>query len=481
METSLISELRRRIRDVGHTSRAFGLAVTDDSVSDAIAEVTNGHLIVSVSGSVTIPSLDIDLSRPQYETIGRLHQALSRTPGYRCTLDEDANLSHPSVDLESFGPVPVHETGVDLKHHRWSDLELDSIIHRATQRHNPSLNSTTLPSQEVEFVLQLAQAIIYRDLAGDAVKRKGLDTDVDQCLKLANDHEAAYRSDTARLARAIQSPKEANSSTMDEGDVVLGRNFRRSMRTGLQSPLSQALPPDAAYLLEPDSRDAEDTNLRVNWQQNRNYDFYSYELWMDFRPEVIREREGLISPAVPYAFLPDTPSPLLGGVARETSSRMVFRSYGANSNFDTAAFATFVQELGQSIKAFIVGKLEPETTYYFRLYVVNLNYQAVASNIVQLTTKPLRAMFKTNNYADRLSGPAGTVITFTLESAMGAVTTSHRFLFGPKELPMTILTPYTFTVTVPAFSNLTEKKDLTLISPTGLIDCKKMAFMVTTS
>lgn len=457
----------------------MGLAVSDDSVSSALAEVTNGHLIVTVSGSVTIPSLDLDLSRPQYDTVGKLFQALSRSPGYRCAIDEDANLTHPSVDLEPFGPLPIYPTGVDLKHHRWSDVELDSIIHRAIQRHNPSLNALTLPPQESEFIFELALAILYRDLAGDAVRRKGMDTDVSSCLELARGYEEAYRSDTTRLSRAIQSPKEANSSTMDEGDVVLGHNFRRSMRTGLQSPLSQALPPDAAYLLEPDSRDAEDTNLRVNWQQNRNYDFYSYELWMDFRPEVIREREGLINPSVPFAFLPDNPSPLLGGVARETSSRMVFRSYGANSNFDTAAFATFVQELGQSIKAFIVGKLEPSTTYYFRLYVINLNYQAVGSNIIQLTTKPLRAAFLTNNYANKLTGPAGTVVTYTLNPDMGEVTSSHRFLFGPKELPMTILTPYTFTIVVPTFTDKSEKKDLTLISPTGLIDCKKRAFLVT--
>ena len=119
----LLAEFRRNIRDVRHSTRAFGLAITDASVTNAIAEVTNHHLIVTVSGGTT-GSIDFDLSNPRFDTIGKLYQVASRVPGYRATMDEDSDLDHASIDLEQFGPLDVTSTGVDLNHRLFSDSEL---------------------------------------------------------------------------------------------------------------------------------------------------------------------------------------------------------------------------------------------------------------------------------------------------------------------------------------------------------------------
>ena len=59
---SLLQEARSRIRDTRLSNRAFGLAVMPSSgATSATAELTNGHLMIEVSGGDT-PSIDFDLS-----------------------------------------------------------------------------------------------------------------------------------------------------------------------------------------------------------------------------------------------------------------------------------------------------------------------------------------------------------------------------------------------------------------------------------
>lgn len=474
---SLLQEARSRIRDTRRSNRAFGLAVMPSSgATSATAELTNGHLMIEVSGGDT-PSIDFDLSNERFSTIGRLFEVLSRIEGYSVQLDEDANPEHLSIDLEPFGPLSILNVGIDLRHHLFSDFELEDILLDSVRRHNPSFTPSSLPDQERPFVLQLVQANIARIQAYDASKRRGLDADVSALISLAESFERAYTEDTRRLKRALTSPKEANPNLMGEGDVVLGRVFRRSSRTGMNSPLGQNLPPDAAVLLEPCDQDIEDDNVRVNWQRNRDVDFYSYELWMDSRPEVLRIREGLIFTSTPFSFLSNDTS-LRMGSERVSSAKLVFRSFGANSNFDTTAFATFVEEFGQLIRSFIVGKLEPETCYYFRLYIVDLNYETVGSNIVMIRTKALRCRFA-KNYVDKTMPAIGETVTVTFDPTRGPFTADHQLKMGEKVLTTTIVTPYQVTFVVPPFVNTDIHRDLTVISPSGLIDNKRNALGLT--
>lgn len=488
-QTSLLSELRRKIQDVRPSRRALSFGLTDENVTSAVAEVTNGHLIVNVAGG-TAPAIDFDLTNARYDTIGKLYQVLSRTTGYTAQRDEDANLDHPSIDVEPFGPLDVRSTGVDLNHHLFSDNELEEVLREAIQRHNPSLSTDTLPPQEWAFIFPLAQANICRIQAYDASKRKALDMEVNQLLALADSFERRYKEDTTRLARALQSPRETNSNIVDEGDVMLGKQVRRSLRTGFMSPTSQTLPPEAAVLLDPDEHDVEDDNARIVWQRNKNYDFYSYELWMDSRPDVVRTREGgLIFAGTPVAFLSQEDG-TRAAARRLTTSQMVFRSFGGNSNSSRSSFSTFVEEFGQLISAFSVGNLESETEYYFRLYIITINYVATSSNVVRVYTKPLRARFlplyrpdnqpgPTGVALSANAGPPGTVVTVQLDPTKGAFTTQHVFRIGEK-----VVTPsisgggYVLSFTVPTFQ-IIGIKDVSIVSPTQLVSVINQAFTVT--
>jgi hypothetical protein len=346
------------------------------------------------------------------------------------------------------------------------------------------------------FVMPLAMANVIKVQAYDASKRRGLDKDVASLLSIAEAFEKQYEKDTTRLARAIKSPKETNSNDADEGDVMLGKMVRRSLRDGFMSPLSQTIPPDFVVLLDPDEYDIEDTNVRVVWQRNKNLDFYSYELWMDTRPEVVRTREGgLIFVGNPISDQQFAPGGGIyeGSAKRLTTSKMVFRSFGSNSNSSSSSFATFVEEFGQLIRSFAVGRLEPETTYYFRLYVVGINYIATSGNIVKATTKQLRTAFlrqsQINNDPAIPSGPAlslstgapGTVVTVTCDPSRSPYTEACTFFFAGLQTPVTIVDDYHFTFVVPSFQNPANYnigQDVSIVSPNQLVDVRNQAFRV---
>lgn len=469
--TSLHDDFRRRIKDTRYSRRAFGLAVSDSVATSALAEVTNGHLVVTVIGGSTT-SVDLPLSNERYNTIAKLTQVLQRMTGYRCVTDEDAALDHPSIDLEPFGPIDILGTGFDFKHRLFADLELDSVLEEAISRHNPSFNSATLPEQERAFVYQLAHATILRQQAGDAAKRKGLDVEVQQLIQLAESYERSYQQDTQRLRRALVSPKEASPNTMAQGDAVIGTMVRRSMRTGFMSPLGADTPIDQPVLIDPGDHDVEDENTKIRWERNTQQKFYSYELWMDTTPEVVRTREGLLFAGTPY-----TSREAEQAANLQTSSRLMFRSFGGNSNMDAHAFSTFVEQFGQTISMFNVSPLEPETEYYFRLYVISLNYDSVASNVIKVTTKSLRSRFLTRS--SRLgTGAAGSTLVVDLNPDRGAYTANHKFRVGDKVAAVSIVTPYQISVTIPTFVQK-GAKDLVIVSPNGLVDTNRGGYVVT--
>jgi len=474
LDTPLLAELRRRIKDVRYSQRAMGVAVSDSYVTNAYAEITNGRFMVNVVGG-TAPNIDIDLASSRYDTVGKLYQAISRLPGYTVSLDEDAEQDHLSTDLEPFGPIDIQEVGINLRHRLFSDIELTEILQQAVSRHNPTFTVSTLPPQENVFVLMLAHSQVITAQAYDASKRRGMDATVETLLAMAQQMETTYVADTSRLQKALHSPKGPNPNTLAEGDVVLGKLYRRSMRTGFMSPISQNLPPSEAIIIDFDERDIEDTNARIRWERNRDMSFFSYELWMDSQPEVQRSREGLVYTTTPFAQLPTE----FDAVDRRSSSTLVFRSFGPNSNFNRSTFSTFVEEFGQLMTSFVVPWLEPESVYYFRLFIVDLNYESVGSNVLQVRTKTLRCRFTEYNWTDKTSGPPGTVVTLNFDPARGQFTTAHELRIGDKQVVPTIITPFQVSFVVPSFVNRQVPKDLVVTSPTKLVDVRREAFTVT--
>jgi hypothetical protein len=167
---------------------------------------------------------------------------------------------------------------------------------------------------------------------------------------------------------------------------------------------------------------------------------------------------------------------------------MVFRSFGAHSNRDNIGWATFVEQAGQLVTTFTdVGSkepwpstapnqgammappIEPNTTYYYRMFIVSLNYEVVGSNVVFAHTLPLRAMLSESAPLTPLSAYAGDVITLAgLRFATGMTIT-----IGGVPCPVTIASPTSATVVMPTFLNplaVGVAYDVVLTSSTGLTD-----------
>lgn len=476
---SPIARLRARIRDERPSMKAMSLSISSSEVSRAICEITDGHLIVSVQGGSSVRSIDLDLSSNSFGTIGDLHQQLSRLPGYVVQLDEDAVLSFPSIYLASIPPTDIHAnaSSAELKHHVFSDQELDAILREAAQRHNPSYSLTNMPETEQVFVMQLAHAEVCRRQAYDSSKRRNLSETVNDLLSIAVSLEQTYASDVKRLARAIASPKEAQPNTMHEGDVVLGKMSRANLRTGRRSPSSSNLPPSQPILLDPtDVRDVEDDNIKVRWQKMHDEDLLVRELWVDMVPDVQRDHGCEVFVGTRFAPRPSSPSGPYSEAQRVTSSKLAYASYGTRWH-TTFHFRTF-EGIDNECSYYQVGDLESDTEYYFRLYVFDTNGVSSQSEVVRYKTKPLRARFLSTNWISATSAAAGSMVSVALDPSKGVLTADHVIKIGGKTATFTVVSPYAALVTVPNFENKAFRKDVTLASPTGLVDVKLDALKV---
>jgi hypothetical protein len=470
----LVSELRRVIRDTKPVMTALTVSVQDTAVTSATLELTDGRLILAVSGG-TMRGFDLLLVGGLTDTVGKLHQHLQRYPSVAVEANAEMNEEHPTSDLEPFGPIDVRQQGAQLRHHVFSNWELDKILERAALRHNPSISPMAIPAAERELVLTLAQSLVLKIKAQDAVKRKGTDSDVATLLSLAADLETQYERDAKRLQRAIQAVPEAPNGTVGVGDVMTGNLWRRSARTGFKTPLGVAEGPPIVPLLEPDERDPEDTAARVRWTKAKVADFYAYELWMDTREETLRERET--SQMAGFAIGGIQPR----GADRVSSSKLVFRAFGPSANRQTMAFSTFIETQGQLITSFNVGELEPETDYFFRLYVKDLNFEETCSEVVRVRTKALRSKFDRDLTALPTTKNIGQTFTVTFDADWGTFSpTTHQVTLGGKVVVPVLVSGTTYTITVPSFFQVGsgKTKDLVVLSPNGLLDVWKDAVEV---
>jgi len=475
---ALVTQLRARLSDDSHTRPAFKVFLDDTAATDASLEIRHGRFTTNVVNARRNLSLNLDLSDFQYDTVGKLVARLQARTGYTVVPDDQMDADHPSVDLKVRGFGDLIEGGLDLAHRRFSDKELGELLTQAVHRHNVSYTLHTVPSNEHIFVLQLAHAEAIRVLATNAVKRRGLEQTVSDLLSLAESYEKAYRDDVKRQQRPIPVAKIKDDDT-GSGDILQGELFRRSARTGFNAPMGSNPPPEIPTLRDPRDEDVTDTTIRLTWRGNKEYDFYAYELWRDTDEQNLKRlRAGNM-----------VRRPSSGGsiVEREqyTTSKLVFQSFGANSNFDTVGFATFVEEFGQLIESFVDGDtvsgrtssnsptpLEPEQTYYYRLFVVDLNYKTVGSSIVRAKTKSLRARATQGSPIDIVSGSVAGGDTITLSGER--FHTGMKVKLGDKFVGnLTIGGATSATFTTPALSNpdaVGKVYDLVIISKDGQRD-----------
>ena len=115
----------------------------------------------------------------------------------------------------------------------------------------------------------------------------------------------------------------------------------------------------------------------------------------------------------------------------------------------------------------MVQELEPETDYYFRVFLSNVNGEFSESNVVRMRTKPLRCRFRTTSPLSATSGAAAAVITVNFDASWGAYTISHSMTLGGKALTVTPVSGTQVTFPVPTFQTK-GLKELVVYSPSGL-------------
>lgn len=457
---TLLAQLRRVIKDTHPSMNAIGLGVSEATVTNAVLELTQDRLVFVCSGGSVRP-FDIDLTDSSYETVGKLFQQFQRMPGMAVSLDKDADPDHLSTDLEPFGPTDIRVQQRILRHHLFSDFELNEILRRALSRHNPSMTLNSIPPGEVELVFTLAQALVARTRASDAAKRKGTDTSVQSLLEIARAFEDQYTNDSRRLKRTLESPREAPSNRVGEGDVVVGKTWRRSLRNGHLAPIGVATGPEPVTILASDDGDDEDTSVRVRWLRSRDHHFAIAELWMDTQPDVKRITTNLIGRED----------------SRVYTATKVGSWAGPNWMGGTDFWRSWAESIGELTSLLTVQDLEPETDYYFRLYCSNVNGEYAASEVVKHRTKALRVLFDdTAGPVSPGGGPAGTLVTYRFTGAPFNSTT--QLFLGGKPLTVTILSPTQVTAVVPSFVQK-GSKDAVVVSQNGLKDLAAAAFTVT--
>lgn len=496
-KNDLISVLRGKLSDDRASATAFSLAVTANAKS-ALLEIANGFFIVNVEQGERVDSLRFNLSDPRYSTVGKLYDALSHARGYSLKADETMRSDHASDDIVIAGIIDISNgKTATIGHRLWSDQELRAFLQEAASLHNPNYTGVTnIPTNEQPFVVMKAQAAAYRALAADSARRKGLDTDAATLLTLASDLERQYEKDLTRLHRVIPVAK-ADESKMGVGDVVVGTLVKSSLRAGYVSPHRPAGNQQPPTLLDPADDDIEDTLARLRWSQIREQRFAYVELWRDTQPKV----ERCISGKLNLAASGGTPAMSAGTqYSKPGTSKQVLGvhsgAYITSPVFDGFFFWTAAELAGASVtmSTFIDGyipatpaggtmvalgdPLEPDTDYYYRLYIIDKNGEILPSEVKKVRTRNMRATFKRDEHgalsADAITPKMGPLAGGTSITILGrGFAAGVKVYLNGKEAAVTVDSATQLTVISPAFTNpqwIGRNVDIWLVHPNGLRD-----------
>ena len=483
-QNGLVAQLRRRIMDerVGRTS--FRLSCTDEAASDCLVAISAASVFTTTAYNARkAQNLSFDLTTFPTDTVKGLVEALQAAPGYEVICEQDFDPQHPAEDLSVVGSMSILGEATSFRHHLFSDSELLEVLDSACKRHNVAYTPETVPENEYVFVLMLAHSEACRRLASDSAKRRNLEQSAEQLLEVARDLEDSYSRDTRRQQRAIPVPK-VDEEDIKQGDIVIGTISRRSLRSGLFTPMANDGLVSAAVLEEPNpDLDIEDIKIRLRWKRNTNLRFHAYELWRDTQPNV--ERPSVISA--------DANRLQRDQIKQPYTSCLVFRSLSSNASSGNVGWAASSAQSGQLITTYVdsaapagssdggtpAPPLEPSTTYYYRLFIISLNNEVYGSNVVGLKTKSMRALLSAPPLAVAPAvGPAGTEVTFKGTNFHTGMTIT----LGGKPVTLTVVDAQTATGQVPTFYNPAAADslyDVVLTSSNGLRDVLLQGFKYT--
>jgi hypothetical protein len=506
--SDLISRLRSRLSDESADIGAFSLSVTGRCRS-ALLEITGGVIICTIEAGEDVQHLRLNTNMPQYSTVGRVIDELKRRKGYAVTVHAGVNEKHSSADLCLSGIEDISGSRpAELRHRRFSDSELLDYLNDAIAFHNPTFTLGSVPADERPYVLLKAVARAYRVLAGDTAKRRGLDTDAQMFLTLAQDADNEYEASRRRMGHVIAKP-QVDESKVGSGDVMEGKLFRRSGRSGYAAPYRVQNPPTPPelYVDQHASLDIADTLVRLRWSVSRDYSFARYELWRDTRPNVNRSLNGriFVGTAGGAPGLPAQTQFSQAGTAKQVYG-MAYGISPPTPTFDGFYFGTASEQQGSLIASntftdgivipagipgmWVLGEpLEPETDYYYRLYTIDRNGEVLSSNELRVRTLALRAKVKRTEdrrgiASDALSATSGTIDggeTLTIKGTN--ILAGTKVTIGGKLCAEVSRTTTEIVVTTPAFYNqdmLGRYLDIVLESPSGLLDIVSRGWHVTT-
>lgn len=477
----LLVQLRGRLGDDRYNVPVFVLSCLDAYATDCFLEVQNGYLRTTLfNAAVESKELNLNLGAHRYQTVGQLFEEIEKnfSTTYRIVPANDVDEGHPALDIEPVTRTNIRGNGVTLHTRRFADSELESFLKAAARRHNANYTLGNTPKQEEGMVCTLAHADALRAMASDASKRRGLDADVGNLIKLAESYERSYKDDLKRNLKAIK-PVRSDDDGIREGDVVVGEFVKRSLRTGYMAHSSANLRPNPPLMHDFADRDIEDLGVHVRWRRSRHPHVYAIELWRDTVPDVKRSRDENLFPTTSTLVWDSRRSNNREFGQQSPAALMERASWGTKSesgNLVSAVFDGFaLPPVGQPFDANSSFGLEPETRYYWRLYLVDRNGEWVASDVVSALTLRERARFSRAAGTPALSVATGPIAGGTAITIKGENFTSDNgptVQIGGKDCPnLTVVDTETITCDSPATSQFAPRRqDVVLLSNSGLRD-----------
>ena len=469
--TQMLSTFRARAKDDQHVIPRFSIRYRDKQTRSALLEVSNGWFRVTLRNAPQgREELAIPLHDNRFATLGGLLSHIERE--YASTYEVARTLqfseTHSSMDLETVvGEDLAENRPVTLHTRLFSDAELLSILQQAVLRHNPGFTLDTVPPAEENLVYQLASAELLRIKGVDASKRRGLEDDPKAMMTQAESYEFAYRQDHSRLRNVIQLPGGSRQTPNLQGEVNQTFANRFSLRRGFRTPSSHNLPPPKPVLLVPDGTDVQDYSVTIRWEKLHELGevLEGVELWRDTSPDVRRTKDLEVYPTTSVLVW----SSRQGG----PQSGEAYMTFPGNTRNVTDGYILGLAAAGVPEPSEAQRALQPDTQYYYRLYVFDRNGEYEASDAVPVTTRPARAEFSRNPAVPALSlteGPraGGTAVTVRGSS----FTDGMRVMIGARDVvDLQVASSDVLTFLTPAAGQRGAACErVTLISASGLKD-----------
>jgi len=447
----MLSDFRNAVGDQSRSRPAIILELKDDvgRRSDTVTVTVLDNVLALTPTIRSEGYLQKNLTDSDVSTLQLLVEFLNKQKYYSARLAKGAVPGHVSNDIGNIYNETLRALdGLTLHTHVYSDADLMKFIMRGMQRHNPTFETLDeIPPQERPFVLTLARCELLSDLSGDSIRRVTMEESVEQLMLLKADLEQQYKADYSRLKRAFR-PVENLLDPQGEGEVMVTALSRKRVY-GYMTPFHGNRKPYTPILNA--ARNVSDQAALITWFRPVETDLLDMELWRSTEPGVERKDDA----------------------ASEIEATLSTQVWALSQLGNISA----LEEVCPT--RFFDDGLEPNTRYYYKLYVIDTAGQLSESREITVKTLATGAKLDAASPISPATGTLGVATPVTLTGT--GFTAGCRFLVGDKEVSaLTIVNPTTATATVPAYMNANSAgyKAVVVIDPSGQFDKIDDAFQV---